>query len=281
MSLISADLPEPDLTQLREAVRAAEGMVRFHDEMLRTAVAEVQMLDGVLLAAWMRLAGTRDRQLEAGIARVQAARVGLAKAKAALEQANVALAEVEARRSATSERARRLAELVEQRADRLRDSHLPARSDLIQLESEIKLLSARIAGHEEIIQAATGLLAAAGAVMRRADLVEIDERHRHKRSRSERVGDELAVREGLVTLGDRAERVAKVARAVGVPGWEPEQLDSRHMTVPEITDWVFAYRRSLRERIDAAGSLRRTLVDRRKAVVAARVRLVNANDLHR
>jgi hypothetical protein len=281
MSLISADLPEPDASQLRDAVRAAEGVVRFHDEVLRAAVAEVQLLDGVLLAAWLRISGTRDRQLEAGIARVQVARAALAKAKATLDEAKAALSGAEARESVTSERARRRAELVEARADLLRGSHLPARRDLLQLESEIKLLSARITGYDEILQAATGLLAAAGAVMRRADLVEIDERHRHKRSRNERMGDELAVREGLVTLSDRAARVAKVARAVGAAGWEADEPDIRGMTVNEIADWVFTYRRRLRDQIEALGGERRTLIDRRKAVVAARVRLVNANDLHR
>lgn len=281
MSLISADLPKPDLGELRHAVKAAEATVRLHDEALRTAVAEVQMLDGLLLSAWMRLSGTRDQQVEVGIARVQAARIALAAAKGALEKATAALAEAESRHDARSARAQRRAELVERRADLLRESLLPARRDLLQLEAEIKLLSARIAGHEQLLQAATGLLAAAGAVMRRADLVEIDERHKHKRSRTERVGDELTVRQGLVTLGDRAARVAKVARAVGVAGWEAAEPDTRHMTVAEIADWVFAYRRRIREQIEALGQARQTLVDRRKAVARARVRLVNANDLHR
>ncbi|MEZ4240684.1 MAG: hypothetical protein R3F59_31935 [Myxococcota bacterium] len=171
---------------------------------------------------------------------------------------------------------------MEARAERLRNSDLPARQHLLQLEAEKRLLGTRIRGYDELLQAATGMLAAAAQVLRRADLAA-ESRRPHKRAlaRSQADADELEVRNAFVTLTDRAARVEKVARAVGIGGWSEAFVppNPRGMTVAEIGDWAADLRQELRDRIDQLGVERSELRERRRAISATRARLVNANDL--
>ena len=277
--MIEADRDDPELAELKQAVLTAEQDVKFHDHLLRTAVSDVQSLDRMPFVLWLRITGSHEAAVAEGIARVSAARGALFRVKANLNAAKAALDRVQEARQLESARARWREAMVAQRAAALRQSGLPAARDLLQLEAEIEMLETRIVGYDDVLQVANGLLASTGQVLRRADLADIDVRHRQKRQ-TERDRDTYSVQEALIEVGDRAVRLNKAVRAVGITDWgDPGILDERKYSVAEIVSWVDQYRRELSARILALSEERCRMDERLEAVRNMRLQLVNAGDL--
>ena len=91
---MSEDPPDDrvDRLQLHDAVVTAEGALLHQEAELRARVEDVQALDGMLVAAWTTLLGTREQRLEDGVLRIEHARQAVATARAELERTREALA---------------------------------------------------------------------------------------------------------------------------------------------------------------------------------------------
>jgi len=158
----------PDLTALRDAVRAAETAVRHWDGELARRVKDAQALDGMILGALTSLLGTREARIEAAVAAVKEAQARLAQARKTLERARAELGvgEGRARELADAEAERTMArELL---ADAIRGTDHPAAGELGRLEAAITSTKAELETRTEALQAALGLLGATRAALRGA-----------------------------------------------------------------------------------------------------------------
>lgn len=181
----STDDAAPDLELATDELKAAAAAVRHWEAELAQRVADAQALDSWWMVVWTQLTGTRDEKLESAVRAVAVVQHNLEGARAALEKARSGRKDAVDRRDAKlTEEFERIAEL-EEVAARIRSQGGPLADQLLDNELEAEQLGARHRALVEACSAASGVVASANQVARRAG-------HASEHARGDAMGVPLA-----------------------------------------------------------------------------------------
>ena len=182
----STDDAAPDLALATDELTAAAAAVRHWEAELAQRVADAQALDSWWMVVWTQLTGTRDEKLESAVRAVAVVQHNLEGARAALEKARSGRKDAVDRRDAKlTEVFERIAEL-EEVAARIRSQGGPLADQLLDNELEAEQLGARHRALVEACSAASGVVASANQVARRAG-------HASEHARGDAMGVPLAM----------------------------------------------------------------------------------------
>lgn len=159
---------EVSLELANDELQAAAAAIRHWEAELAERVADAQALDKWWMVVWTQLTGTRDDKLEAAVRAVAHTQQKLEQARAVLARAQQGKqAAVEHRDARMAVEFERIAAL-EDIASRIRAEGGPLADELLEMELESETLSARHHAMIEACAAASGVVAAANLVSRRA-----------------------------------------------------------------------------------------------------------------
>ncbi|MCB9686688.1 MAG: hypothetical protein H6738_23910 [Alphaproteobacteria bacterium] len=159
---------EPNLELASDELKAAAAAIRHWEGELAERVADAQSLDKWWMVVWTQLTGTRDDKLEAAVRAVAETQHKLEQARAVLERARDGKqAAVEHRDAKMTQEFERIAAL-EELASRIRSDGGPLADKLLEIELESDVLTARHRAMIDACSAASGVIAAANLISRRA-----------------------------------------------------------------------------------------------------------------
>ncbi|MCA9489459.1 MAG: hypothetical protein KC621_06035 [Myxococcales bacterium] len=158
----------PDLSIAGDELKAAAAAIRHWEGELAMRVADAQSLDKWWMVVWTQLTGTRDDRLESAVRAVAETQRKLEQARSALDSAREGKqAAVDHRDAKMAEEFERIAAL-EDLASRIRSEGGPLADQLLEMELESEVLSARHRAMVDACAAASGVVAAANLVSNRA-----------------------------------------------------------------------------------------------------------------